>query len=155
MNFTEGNDKKQVIVRDYQKHPLTHKFTHIDFQCVDMSQPINVIVDIDFVGTPIGKKQGAILMTPMRTVKIQCLPTKIPATIELDITDLDAGYSLHVSDLPEGDYEILTPGKVTLCGMSIVKDDATTAEAGEEGAEGESAEGAAPAEGAAAPAAEG
>ncbi|HMM60872.1 MAG TPA: 50S ribosomal protein L25, partial [Candidatus Rifleibacterium sp.] len=77
-------------------------------------------------------------------VKIECLPGKIPEVIKLNIDDLDAGMSLHVSDIKAGDFKIVTSPKIALCQISQIKDENEGAAA---------APGAAPAAGAAAPAA--
>ena len=138
-----GGESKKVIVRDYQKHPLLHEYTHIDFQAVDLKQPIKVDVDVDFIGTPVGKKLGGIFTASCKEIKIECLPEKIPAKIQLDITNMEAGESLHVSDI-KSDFTILTNPKVALCQVSKVKEEEEAAE-GEEGATEEAA--AAPAEG--------
>lgn len=129
-----NGESRSVIVRDYQKHPLLHTYDHVDFQALDMNSPVKVDVGIDFVGSPVGKKMGGIFNTLCRQVRIECLPGKIPASIELDITDLDAGQSYHVSDIPAGDYTVVTNQGVALCQVSKVKEDETE-EGGEAAAE--------------------
>lgn len=131
-----------VIVRDSQKHPINHTYEHIDLQAVHMDKPVKVDVELEFVGTPIGKKSGGIFTTMCKQVKIECLPGKIPEVIKLNIDSLDAGDSLHVSDIQAGDFKIVTSSKIALCQVSQVKDEAEGAAAG-----------AAPAAAAAAPAA--
>ncbi len=138
--------EREVIVREIQRHPITRLFAHVDFQAIDMTHPIKIDVDLKFVGDPLGKKSGAIFTTQLKTVRIECLPTKIPTELTLDISPLDVGDSFHVADLPKGDYKILTSPKFTVCQMSIVKEEVEAAPVA-------AAEGAAPAEGAAAPAA--
>ncbi len=144
LQFSNGG-KHTVIVRDTQKHPITHSYVHVDLQAVYMDKPVRVDVDLEFVGTPIGKKSGGIFTTMCKQVKIECLPGKIPEVIKLNIDDLDAGMSLHVSDIKAGDFKIVTSPKIALCQISQIKDEAEGAAA--------AAPGAAPAAGAAAPAA--
>lgn len=135
INFKDSPDKgKDVIIRDYQKHPISHIFTHIDFQAIDMSKPIQIEVDVNFTGTPVGKKVGAIFTTQNKTVRIECLPSKIPQAIDLDVTNMGAGDSMHVSQLPTGDYKIITNPKITLCQMSIIKEEVVVAAPTAEGA---------------------
>lgn len=93
------NEAKIVIVRDHQKHPISHEYVHLDLQAVDMNHPIKVDVDLEFIGTPIGKKSGGVFTSMCKQVKVECLPSKIPEVIKLNIDDLDAGESLHVSDI--------------------------------------------------------
>lgn len=118
-----ASPEREVIVRDYQKHPLSHQYTHVDFQAIDRKQPLQIEVEINFVGTPVGKKSGAIFTTLNKTVRIQCLPDKIPEKIDLDVTPLDAGESLHVSDLQDTGFKILSNPQVTLCQMSMIKEE--------------------------------
>lgn len=145
--FAGGKEpEREVIVREIQRHMITNLFSHIDFQAIDMTHPIKIDVDLKFVGDPLGKKAGAIFTTQLKTVRIECLPTKIPTELTLDISPLDVGDSFHVIDLPKGDYKILTSPKFTVCQMSIVKEEAEAAPVAAAAAEGA----AAPAEGAAA-----
>lgn len=134
-------ESREVIVRDQQKHAINHRFTHIDFQAIQHNVPIRVDVDLEFTGTPIGKKAGGVFTTLCKQVKVECLPERIPQVITLDITDLDAGESLHVSDIKAGDFKVITSQKVALCQISQVKEEA------EEGAPGAATPAAAPAAG--------
>ncbi|PKL45612.1 MAG: 50S ribosomal protein L25 [Candidatus Riflebacteria bacterium HGW-Riflebacteria-1] len=118
-----NNESKLVIVRDHQKHPISHEYVHLDLQAVDMKHPIKVDVDLEFVGTPIGKKSGGVFNSMCKQVKIECLPGKIPDVIKLNIDNLDAGQSLHVSDIAAGDFKILTNSKIALCQISQIKDE--------------------------------
>lgn len=122
-----GSESREVIVRDYQKNAINHFYTHIDFQAIQKDVPIRVDVDLEFTGTPIGKKAGGIFTTLCKQVRIECLPSKIPEVIKLDITDVDAGDSLHVSDIQAGDFKVITSSKVALCQVSKVKEDAEEA----------------------------
>lgn len=119
-----------VIVRDTQKHPINHTYEHVDLQAVHMDKPVKVDVDLEFIGTPIGKKSGGIFTTMCKQVKIECLPGKIPEVIQLNIDNLEAGDSLHVSDIQAGDFKIVTSSKIALCQVSQVKDDTESAAPG-------------------------
>ncbi|MGM0598355.1 MAG: 50S ribosomal protein L25 [Candidatus Rifleibacteriota bacterium] len=132
-----GSEAREVIVRDYQKDTLTHFYTHVDFQAIDKNEPIQVEVDLDFTGTPIGKKTGGIFTTLCKQVRVEALPEKIPQVIELDITNLDSGDSLHVSDIPSAEYKVITNPRVALCQISKIKEEVE--EAAEEEATGEEA----------------
>ncbi len=120
-----NNESKTVIVRDHQKHPISHEYVHLDLQAVDMKHPIRVDVDLEFVGTPIGKKSGGVFTSMCKQVKVECLPSKIPDVIQLNIDNLDAGQSLHVSDIKAGDFKIVTSSKIALCQISQIKDETT------------------------------
>lgn len=131
INLNLDGETKVVIVRDKQQHPISHEFSHIDFQAVQMEYPIKVDVDLEFVGTPIGKKNGGIFTSLCKQVRVETLPAKIPDVIKLDISSLDCGDSLHVSDIATGDFKIITKSKIALCQVSEIKEEeeATTAAA--------------------------
>jgi large subunit ribosomal protein L25 len=124
INLKFGSEEKTVIVRDSQKHPLSHEYEHVDFQAVSMDQPIKVDVELSYVGTPIGKKSGGIFTSILNQVKIECLPNKIPDVIKLNIDSLDAGDSLHVSDIKAEGFTVITNPKIALCRVSEVKEEA-------------------------------
>ncbi len=126
-------ETQTVIVRDFQRNPITHSFVHADFQALDMTETITVFVALEFVGTPIGRKSGGVFTSMLREIQIEAKPNKIPAVIKVDISGLDTGDSLHVSDLKSGDFEVLTDPSIAICQVSAVR---------EEAAEGEGAEGA-------------
>ena len=139
-----AGEKYTVLVREAQKHPISSEYEHVDFQAVHMDKPVKVNVDLEYVGSPIGKKSGGIFTVLVKSVKIECLPGKIPQVITLNIDSLDAGESLHVSDIKADNFKIITNPKIAICQVSQVKDDEEEAAA---------ATAAAPAAAAAAPAA--
>ncbi|MBF0547461.1 MAG: 50S ribosomal protein L25 [Candidatus Riflebacteria bacterium] len=149
IDFSGKEAARDVVVRDYQKDPMSRAFTHLDFQAIDWNAPIKVEVDLRFTGEPIGKKFGAIFTTQTRTVRIECLPSKIPTEITVDVTNLNVGDSLHISDIPKSEFKIISNPKLTLCQMSVVKEEApaagTTAEAAAAAPGATPAAGAAPA----------
>lgn len=93
-----------VLLKDYQQHPLTRQLLHADFQEVRLDQQVTVEVPIALVGKAIGTADGGILGQVKRTISIKCLPGQIPAALEVDVTALKIGQSLHEVDiiLPEG-----------------------------------------------------
>lgn len=119
----DSSEGREVIVRDYQKHSISHLYTHVDFQAIKHDRPVKVDVELEFTGTAIGKKTGGIFTTLTRMLKVECLPAKIPAVIKLDVTNVDQGESLHASDITAGDFKVLTNPKVALCQVSKVKEE--------------------------------
>jgi len=140
LNVTGGGEVT-ALVRDVQYDPLSRAIIHLDFQHISLTEQIEVEVPVHFVGLPVGVKDGGgILEHLVRTLTIRCLPTAIPPGIDVDVTALNIGQNLHVSDLAPGTgYEIITDAHVAVA--------AVVAPAAEEVA-------AAPAEGEAAAAAE-
>ncbi len=93
-----------AIVKDYQLDPVKDELIHVDFQEVDLTQKTVVEVSLAFVGKPKGVERGGMMEIVTREIEVECLPTQIPDKIEVDISDLDIGDVLHVSDIkfPEG-----------------------------------------------------
>lgn len=140
-----------VIIRDIQRDPLTSKVTHVDFHAIDMNKPLHITVALNFHGTPEGVKvDGGIMQTVVREIDISCLPKDIPESIDIDVSALQVGDSIHVRDIEVPNAKILTEERRTVLVVNaptvVVLDTPTDAEgeAGEEaaeGAEGEAAEG--------------
>ena len=108
---------KSVMVKELQTHPTTEAFLHADFYEIDMENKITVNVPILLVGKSKGVEEGGLLQSIRRELEITCLPNQIPAAIEVDVTDMVIGDSLHVKSisLPEGvelqtetDFTVLT-----------------------------------------------
>lgn len=101
----EGGGTFTTLPREVQRHPFKPFITHLDFIQIDLTQTTQAEVSIDFVGESVGVRQsGGIMSTIKTTVLIEALPTEIPNSIEIDVSDLDVGDSLKVSELtmPEG-----------------------------------------------------
>lgn len=103
---TDGT-KEQAILRSIQRHPHKIKILHADFQRVDDLKPITMSLPIHFIGEEdcIGVKvDGGMISHLMNEVEVTCLPKDLPENIQLDVTNLHLGESLHLSDitLPEG-----------------------------------------------------
>jgi large subunit ribosomal protein L25 len=97
------------ILREVQHDELHRYVTHVDFQHIDLSKKIHVRVAIHLHGEPEGVKTfGGILEHTTRDVEILCLPAEIPPHFDVDVAKLLVGDSIHVSDLPRGNWEFLT-----------------------------------------------
>ena len=136
---------RTVLVKDLQRHPVRGDLLHADLYEVDLEQTVEVSVPVHLVGTARGVAvSGGIVEHTLREIEVACLPGSIPDAVEVDISGLDIGESLHVSDIP------LPPG-VTLRtdpSLAVVSVAAPAAEEAPAGAEAAAEE--APAEGEAA-----
>jgi large subunit ribosomal protein L25 len=104
-----GGEPYKVLIRELQRHPFRDEFVHIDFFHVAMDEKIQVEVPIVLLGTPTGvKNKGGILDHQLRELEVFCLPGSIPEKIEIDVSDLDIGDSIHVNEIQLPDVEILT-----------------------------------------------
>ena len=157
LNLNLDGKETKAVLREMQRDPVTSRVLHLDFHAISMNKPIHVAIPIHFVGTPVGVKvDGGIMQATMREIEISCLPVNIPEHLEVDVSELRIGDSIHVGKVSIPNATILADAKRTVVVISaptIIKAEAAAvgAEAAvAEGAEGEAAEGA---EGA--PAAEG
>ena len=102
-----GADKMQVLLRDYQMHPFKQLILHADFQRVAADRKIHMKVPLHFKNGDIApgvKVAGGAVQHIVNDLDITCLPKDLPEFIEVDLKDLQAGHSIHVSGmkLPAG-----------------------------------------------------
>ena len=152
-----GKDEHQAILKDVQRHPAKPIVMHLDLLRVREDQELRVHIPLHFMGEKesVGvKQQGGVVSHNLIEVEIACLPRNLPEYIEVDITALEIGQAVHLSDLqlPEGVRIVqLAYGEEHDLPVVAIHHPRVTAE--EEPAVATAAEGAAvPAEGAAAPA---
>ena len=106
-----------TLIREIQRHPFKKAILHIDFQELVAGEKVTVDVPLVFVGTPEGVRlSGALLEQIVHAVEILVDPAHIPNHIDVDVSHLAMGHSLHVRDLklPEG-IEVLTDEDATIC----------------------------------------
>ena len=95
----EGDKQRKVILKDYQSHPLKKLWVHVDFLEVDVTKAVKVSVNVNLVGKSAGEKMGGLVNQVIRSLHIECLPDDIPQSVDLDVTNVELGQVLHVSDL--------------------------------------------------------
>lgn len=133
-----------AFLQDLAVNPVSQMLDHADFRRVDPDKPIRTTVPVHVHGQPAGVRLGGVHQHVLREVEIEATPISLPERIDVDISNLGIGDSLHVSDLlKEGiPYTILTPGDRVISSVHVPRQVA------------EPTPGEAPAEGAAAPAAQ-
>lgn len=105
----EGGEKYAVMAYELQTDPLKNEITHIDFLKIDLKSEVDADVPIHLTGESKGEKEGGTPQHNLNEVSVKALPNDIPSYIEVDISELDIGDSLSVSDLkPDGKYEFTT-----------------------------------------------
>ena len=160
---TVDGKKTRALIREIQRHPVRPDVIHVDFYEIHADEKVKLKVPVHLVGTPEGVRNGGgVLDQVTREVEIEVLPEHIPDRVELDVTALKIGDSLHVRDLTIANAAILTGADLTIAVVvppraeEVVAPTAETAtEVAEpelirkvrEDEEGEEGEGAAPAEG--------
>lgn len=90
---------KVVIVKDIKFHAIRRDIMHVDFQAIDLTKPVQVMVPVHTIGKSLGEKDGGNLQLIRHEIEISCLPTAIPTAIEIDVTSLKIGGVIHVNDL--------------------------------------------------------
>jgi large subunit ribosomal protein L25 len=106
---------RSAMIKELQTHPVSGQFLHVDFYEIDMQKKITAKVPVVAKGKSIGVEVGGLLQYARRELEVLCLPTEIPEAIEVDISDLDIGDSIHVEDISlAGDIEIPADTNFTL-----------------------------------------
>jgi large subunit ribosomal protein L25 len=141
--------KHKAVLKDIQFHPVTDKISHIDFIEVSEDKPVTVIVPVNLTGDSVGLKAGGKLRLKRRRLVIKGKIDALPDRLDIDITDLDIGQTIKVSELSYDGIEILDPpramvvavisSRLAMKGMEIpetVEEEAEAEAEGEEAAEG-------------------
>jgi large subunit ribosomal protein L25 len=147
-----NGETRPVILKEYQRDPISSRVTHVDLVVVRLDRAIQTAVSIEIVGDSPGAKEGGVLQQVAREVLVEALPMEVPDRIEADISALGIGDSLRLGDLAEleGVRFVDDPETViaTVTVPTRVEEPEVEAEEGEEGEEGAVAEGEAPEAGA-------
>jgi large subunit ribosomal protein L25 len=100
----KGTDSKLVILKELQSDPLKDKYIHADFCEISLDKELTLNVPVVLVNTPAGAALGGVLQHVRRELAIKCLPDKLIEKIEIDVSSLGIGDSLHIRDVvfPEG-----------------------------------------------------
>lgn len=124
---TKSFGKKTVLVKEIQKDPVESSYLHADFYELDLKKTIEVKVAFSFVGKAEGLTQGGIVQPIVREVEVKCLPHAIPNHIEVDVTPLKVGDSLHLSDIKSmiqgREYELIFANDDTVVTVTIPKEE--------------------------------
>jgi large subunit ribosomal protein L25 len=127
----------RTLIREIQRHPVKRNIVHVDFQELVAGEKITVSIPLRFTGTADGvRNSGGILEETMHQVHLRLDPTSIPDHIDVDVTPLTIGHSIHIRDLklPEG-VTVLDDASATICVCIAPKTEAVAAPAeGEPGA---------------------
>lgn len=145
-----GKARQTVMIKEFQRDPVKDHYLHIDFYEIKMDQKIQTMVPVVTTGTSKGVEEGGILQIIRRELEVDCLPANIPEQIEIDISELDVGDSVHVSELQlaegieipyDADFTVLTVVSPKMEAPEEEEaEEAEELEEGEEGAEGEESE---------------
>ena len=101
LDVTVDGKTEQAILKGVQRNPAKFQIQHLDFLRVNMSEAVKVHVPLHFTNehTSVGGKKGGIAAHSLADVEVSCLPAALPEFIEVDLSGLDIGETLHLSDL--------------------------------------------------------
>jgi large subunit ribosomal protein L25 len=113
----------QTLIREIQSHPFKPLLIHVDFLRIQKGVAVDVDVPIHLIGIPLGvKNSGGVLEQIMNELPVKCVPSKIPESIDIDVSHLDINESFHVYDLDFEEGVVVTVDeKRTICAVAIPK----------------------------------
>jgi large subunit ribosomal protein L25 len=119
IELSVGSATTKTLIREVQRHPFKKQIMHVDFMELVAGEKVIVDVPLVFTGIPEGVRlSGALLEQILHSVEINVDPAAIPNHIDVDVTNLAMGHSLHIRDLklPEG-VEVLSEADATICAV--------------------------------------
>ena len=154
----EGDEKYNAILQDIQFHPVSDKILHIDFYQLFDDKEVTMDIPVEFVGQAPGVKlSGGVLSKNRRKLRVRALPANLPDNIIADISNLEIGTKLYVTEVADEKFTLLHPDNAVVCQVRNsrvslqIEEVETEGDEGVEGAEGTESEAdgeaAAPAEG--------
>ena len=149
----EGTAPQRALIREVQYHKVSGDIEHVDFLRIDPEEKLRVSVPLVITGTPAGVRVGGgALQQTLTQVDMECVASELPASVEIDVTELEIGDSVHIRDIIEQENRILTDPDRTIANVLVPRltiDEEQELEGEEiEGVEGEEGEGVEGAEGA-------
>ncbi|MCG8467944.1 MAG: 50S ribosomal protein L25/general stress protein Ctc [Gemmatimonadetes bacterium] len=134
----EGDDPRQVLIREIQRHPYRSDLLHVDFFHIRADEKIKVQIPVHLEGDSKGVDLGGILQQIRYELEVECLPTEIPGAFKVDVTELDIGDSIHIGEIDAGDVVIMDDAELTICTVvpPSVEEEPEVDEELEEGEEG-------------------
>lgn len=122
LKMAGSDQQRHAMIKEITIDPISRKMKHIDFVRVVMDEKVKVTVPVHVTGTALGVKEGGLLDFQVREVHLECLPTGIPDSIDVDVTELGAHDYYRVKDLklPEGVAILDDPERVVV-GVTIAR----------------------------------
>ena len=111
-----GGTRRKVILKEFQLEPIKHQLLHADFYEVALDKTIEVKVHVELHGVPVGvKTQGGVLDFVTRELEVECLPMDIPEKLVVDVSELEIGKHIRVSDIKVSDkVKVLTEADIVV-----------------------------------------
>jgi len=120
---------KVVILKNADIHPLRRDMISADFHAINLTEKAVFLVPINIVGTAAGQKEGGTLQLVRNELEVLCLPTQVPQAIDIDVTALAIGDTIHIEEVtaPE-DIELVHDVNFTVMTLSIIKEEVEVSE---------------------------
>jgi large subunit ribosomal protein L25 len=131
----DSGDTFDCVIKDVQFDPVTDKIVHFDLIGLEVGEKVNIEVPVQLIGTAVGIKEGGVLQQLLHKVEIECLPGDIPEHIEVDITNLKKGQSIHIGELNFPNITFLQSADAIIVSVThqrAEKEVASTVDTGEE-----------------------
>tara|TARA_B100000886_G_scaffold338977_1_gene303142 strand:+ start:1942 stop:2574 length:633 start_codon:yes stop_codon:yes gene_type:complete len=141
LNIDIDGESFQAILQDIQFNPLTDRIIHIDFLQVFDDKEVTVNIPVNFIGTPIGVRNGGNLLVRKRAIRTRAIPANLPDAIDINIEELKIGKFLYIGDIRDERYTFLAGDKSVIVGVKTARGAAEDEEEEEEGTEEGAAEG--------------
>lgn len=115
--LTVDGKKYKCILQDVQFHPVNEQILHVDFLELLDDKIVKIEIPVKLVGTAVGVIKGGKLVTKLKKVTVKALPANLPDFIEVDVTNLEVGKSVKVSDVKLGNYTIVNSKSIPLASV--------------------------------------
>lgn len=122
----DAKSRRLALVQEVQHHPLSGKVLHVDLHEVVENEKVTVMVPVETVGEPVGVKTGGGVLEHVRfRLKVRALPRNLPEFIQVDVSPLEVGQSIHIGDIkPPEHTEILGDKKIVVIAVALPKTEA-------------------------------
>ncbi len=132
LNLKSANATKAngivALFKEVTVNPLTRRPVHVDLFSLDLTKAVRVSVEVKIEGKAIGLAEGGMLSIVSRTVEIECLPTAIPDSIVVDVTNLNIGDAIHVSDIKlAAGLKFISRPELTIAACTEIEDEVIAA----------------------------
>jgi len=135
-------DGKVVIMKDADVHPISRNMISADFYAINLTEKSSFNVPINIVGTAAGQNEGGTLQLVRNELEVLCLPTQVPQAIDIDVTALEIGDTIHIEEvIVPKDVELVHDVNFTVLTLNIIKEEVEAVEEDELGVDEEAVEG--------------
>jgi large subunit ribosomal protein L25 len=127
----QGQDVRKVLLQDVQHHPITDQVLHADFHEISMTEKLRIEIPVHLVGEPVGVTQsGGVLEHLLRAITVECLPTDIVESFNVDVAGLQIGDKLSAGDiaLDAAKYTLITSKDLAIASVSAPREEEVKAE---------------------------